>query len=113
MEKKNKKTLCNKDMNEFIMNYFYKNNEIPKKIEKKIEDLSIKEKKQYENDIDQLNIVHILFSLIDFVKRFKDNNIEKDKISIVEEFIKTNKNMLEYYNKYFDKIIKEKTYFNL
>lgn len=109
MEKKNKKTLCNKVMNEYIKNHFYKNDKDSKIIEKKIEELSIKEKKQNNNDnIDQLNIEHILFSLIDFVKKFKDNNIEKNKLKIVEDFIESNKNMLEYYNKYFGKPIKEK-----
>lgn len=108
MEKKNKKTLCNKEMNEYIKNYFYKNDKDSKIIEKKIEELSIKKKKQNNNDIiEQLNIVHILFSLIDFVKKFEDNNIEKDKLKIVEDFIESNKNMLEYYNKYFGKSIKE------
>lgn len=92
---KKKEILCNKNMNEFITKYFYKsdkNNNSLENIKDNFGKLNIKE---------ELDIISILFSLVKFVDKYKDKKLEKDKIEIVDNFIESNKNILEYYNKYF------------
>jgi hypothetical protein len=112
MEKKNKKEiLCNKEMNKFIMDYFYKdnkNNNDLKNIKDGIKDLNIKEDKHNDKNMNnQLDIISILFSLIKFVEKYKNKKLEKDKLKTVDDFIESNKDVLDYYNKYYY-LIKDK-----
>lgn len=109
---KKKEILCNKNMNEFIIKYFYKNDKNNSSLEN-IKDnflkLNIKDEKNDNNSIkEELDIITILFSLVNFVEKYKNKKIERDKIEIVDNFIESNKKILEYYNKYFKELIKEK-----
>lgn len=67
MVEKDKKVLCNKEMNKFIMNNFYKNNNNKiKTVEEKIDELNIKENNKNKSENEKLDIISILLSLINF-----------------------------------------------
>lgn len=104
-----KETLCNKEMNRFIMDNFYKNNNEIINLKNDIKKLNINKEVKFEGNDNQLDIISILFSLVDFVNKYKDENIKREKLKIVDKFIESNEEILEYYNKkYHYNLIDEK-----